>query len=51
MSTNPTEQTYAAEELAALVVRESSCLHIEEVSEKFKQEAYRYRIVEDTGLI
>ena len=47
MSTQPEEQTYTAEELAALVVREASYIHIEEVSGKFKQETYRYRIVED----
>ncbi len=47
MSTQPAEQRYTAEELAALVVRESSYIYIEEVSGKFKQETYWYRIVED----
>lgn len=47
MSTQPEEQTHTVEELAALVVREASYIHIEEVSGKFKQETYRYRIVED----
>jgi hypothetical protein len=46
-----TAQTYTTEELAAMVIRESSYLYIMEVSGKFKQETYRYRIVEDHGVL
>ncbi len=51
MTTQPTVQTYTTEELAVLVLRESSYVHIKEVSGKFKQETYRYRIVEDEGVL